>query len=106
MNLHNEIMNLQCRVPKDANINQQLSWTEGHKQARHDAAELANAADAELERLLKICMTAKEALYSGARDDLEVADMLEAAFLTPNVELRGQAAFGEAPLERRVGGGV
>jgi len=44
---------------------------------------MCQAAD-ELERLRKICMTAKEALYSGTKDDLEVADMLEAAFLTPN----------------------
>ena len=45
----------------------------------------------EIERLRKICMSAKEALYSGAKDDLEVADMLEAAFLTPNAFVTGLA---------------
>jgi len=61
MNLHGKIMNLQCSVPKDANINQALSWKEGHKQARHDAAELANAADAEIEQLRLAEEGAKEA---------------------------------------------
>lgn len=45
---------------------------------------MQRAAD-EIDRLRKICMAAKEALYAGTKDDFEVADMLEAAFLTPNV---------------------
>lgn len=51
MSLHDDIMNLRCEVPKDANANQALSFKCGHKQARHAAAELANTVDAELERL-------------------------------------------------------
>jgi len=51
----------------------------------YSGAQMALAA-AEIARLRKICMTAKEALYLGTKDDLEVADMLEAALLTPNAK--------------------
>lgn len=57
--------------------------------AQNDAdLTMCQAAD-EIDRLRKICMTAKEALYAGTKDDFEVADMLEAAFLTPNAIVRG-----------------
>lgn len=42
--LHSEIMNLPCDVSKyDAEPNQRLAMKEGHRDARHAAAELANS---------------------------------------------------------------
>lgn len=50
--LHDRIMNLPCDADQiGSNINHRLSFKLGHKAARHAAAELANAADAELQRL-------------------------------------------------------
>jgi hypothetical protein len=46
--LYAKIMNLQCHVPQDANINQRLAFKEGHKQARHQATELICEMEAEL----------------------------------------------------------
>lgn len=50
MSLHGDIMNLACGdLPAEvAHDNARLALKVGHKQARHAAAELANAADAEL----------------------------------------------------------
>lgn len=46
--IHSAIMNIPCVTPRDANINQQLSFKEGHKQARHQAAELVESKMARL----------------------------------------------------------
>jgi hypothetical protein len=46
--LYAKIMNLQCHVPQDANINQRLAFKEGHKQARHQATELICEMEADL----------------------------------------------------------
>ena len=54
MNLHGQIMNLQCKPANmDAEPNQKLAYKVGHRDARHAAAELALKADAEIERLRK-----------------------------------------------------
>ena len=41
--LHNAVMNIPAVPPKDANINQVMSYKIGHRDARHAAAELALA---------------------------------------------------------------
>ncbi len=41
--LHNEIMNLPCKVPADYDIKQRLAYKVGHRDARHAAAELVAA---------------------------------------------------------------
>lgn len=41
--LHNTIMNLPCAAPKEYDINQRLAYQAGHRDARHAAADLANA---------------------------------------------------------------
>jgi hypothetical protein len=50
MNLHNEIMNINCAVGHAYAANQ-TAYKMGHRDARHAAAELALRADAEIERL-------------------------------------------------------
>lgn len=47
MSLHNDIMNIPCIPPADANINQQLSYKYGHRDARHAAVELVAQQDAD-----------------------------------------------------------
>ena len=62
MNLHGQIMNLNC-VPTnmDAEPAQRLAYKVGHRDARHAAAELALTADAGIELL----STALRGLLSG-----------------------------------------
>jgi hypothetical protein len=43
-NLHGEIMNIRCETPKALSINERLAYQQGHRDARHAAADLANAA--------------------------------------------------------------
>ena len=50
-NLHGEIMNLPCDKEMLPWSNTREAYMHGHRDARHAAAELANAADAEIERL-------------------------------------------------------
>jgi hypothetical protein len=50
MNLHGQIMNLSCDTPRFGRTTTK-HYKEGHRDARHAAAELALAADAEIERL-------------------------------------------------------
>jgi hypothetical protein len=45
--LHDQIMHLPCTPPKDANVNQAISYRAGHRDARHAAAELAAAYEAD-----------------------------------------------------------
>lgn len=73
MSLHDDIMNLRCDVPKDANVNQALSFKYGHKQAQHAAAELANSADSELERL-RARVAELEAQQDPTTDDISAQD--------------------------------
>ena len=78
MSLHDDIMNLRCDTPKDANVNQAISFKYGHKQARHAAAELAKQADTEIERLhaenrmlqqsLEEAVNIHRAMFSTARE--------------------------------------
>ena len=52
MNLHGKIVNLQPdqrRIPEQAGW--AAIWKDGHRDARHAAAELANKADAEIAKL-------------------------------------------------------
>jgi len=49
MNLHNEIMNINC-TPGHAYAANQAAYKLGHRDARHAAAELALKADAEIEK--------------------------------------------------------
>jgi len=42
--LHSQIMNLQCHPDEGAGVNYALAFRMGHKQARHNAAELVQAA--------------------------------------------------------------
>lgn len=53
MDLHSQLMNLPCNAlhAGSPQADVQRAYQEGHKRARHDAAELANAADIELARL-------------------------------------------------------
>lgn len=53
MNLHTMIMNLACNELHAGSPEKEVqrAYGEGHKCARHDAAELASMADAEIERL-------------------------------------------------------
>jgi len=48
--LHAQIMNLPCMPDESAGINHALAFKMGHKQARHAAAELAQAATAQGEQ--------------------------------------------------------
>jgi catalase len=48
MNYHGRIMNIPINHPKAMTSE---NYKEGHRDARHDAAEIANEADAEIERL-------------------------------------------------------
>ena len=96
MSLHGEIMNLQCQVPADVGINQAHAWKNGHKQARHAAAELVTAADSELDRLRelerRVAKRCAEAVQSWAPELREL--------LTHNAELCGGPS---GPSERAPG---
>ncbi|QQE90232.1 Lar family restriction alleviation protein [Azotobacter chroococcum] len=50
--LHDQIMRLPCTPPKDANVNQSISYKSGHRDARHAAAELAAEHEAEQQQEL------------------------------------------------------
>lgn len=53
MNYHAQIMNLgaNCTHAGSPREDVMRAYMEGHKRARHEAAEIANEADAEIERL-------------------------------------------------------
>jgi hypothetical protein len=54
MSLHDKIMNLPCRVPDNRANSGVACYQQGHRDARHAAAELALTADALLEALQRI----------------------------------------------------
>jgi hypothetical protein len=61
MSFHNEIMNLLCVIPPGlSQLNTHHLYQIGHRDARHAAAELANKADAEIERLHELARDACE----------------------------------------------
>lgn len=49
MDLHSQIMNMNCDPPvnMEAEPNQRLAYKTGHRDARHEAAELALSVDVE-----------------------------------------------------------
>lgn len=95
MNLHGQIMNLPCNELHAGSPKQEVqrAYGEGHKRARRAAAELANEADAEIERLREALQTIRLATCdytTGTRASLEAANKLATnALKTPNAELRG-----------------
>jgi hypothetical protein len=55
MALHNKIMNIRAKPPKTWEVPAwRVAFKQGHKQARHDAAELALRADALADELREI----------------------------------------------------
>jgi hypothetical protein len=52
MTLHNKIMNIPCEPDRLAWTNNGLAYKQGHKSARHAAAELAVKAEDEIDRLI------------------------------------------------------
>ena len=67
MNLHNLIMNIPC-VSASSGSTKKANYNEGHRDARHAAAELALTADAEIVKLRKALQFAQSgfALAYGA----------------------------------------
>lgn len=57
MDLHGQIMNIPAIVPKANSSNYEIVFKEGHKAARHAAAEIALKADAEIARLRDVLET-------------------------------------------------
>lgn len=67
MNLHSAIMNLPCDVPEDYNhLVTRVIYKEGHKAARHAAAELAIQADKVIERVVHERQALADAIYEAA----------------------------------------
>jgi len=61
--LHDQIMNLPCKPENmDSEPNQRLAYKVGHRDARHAAAELAQAQDATIRALLADLERAEKAL--------------------------------------------
>lgn len=52
--LHADIMNIQCHIPTGFGIAEKLAYKEGHKYARHVAAELAITSGTKSDNKLKI----------------------------------------------------
>lgn len=75
MNLHNEIMNIPANIILDGpegvgNVSQNpyIAYKEGHRDARHDAAELSLKYEAYIERLESELRIASD--YSGFEVDI------------------------------------
>lgn len=60
--LHDKIMRMPCTPPNDANINQALSYKSGHRDARHAAAELAAAHEADAQQATPVAEEIENAL--------------------------------------------
>jgi len=56
MDMHGQIMNLQCTIPGTLALNEHRAYKIGHRDARHAAAELALKADALAQALRDILM--------------------------------------------------
>jgi hypothetical protein len=83
MSYHGRMMNLQPDPDFQYSDAYGVDYRTGHRDARHAAAEIANEADVEIERLrwliaemlpfVKLCRTAYRA---GPRSDIEATDAL------------------------------
>lgn len=56
MNLHNEIMNIQCKLKREAfrEDHHFHAYKIGHKESHHSAAELSLKAEARIEELVEV----------------------------------------------------
>jgi len=79
-NLHGQIMNIQCQNPPPISLSsgftaqrEAQAYKEGHRDARHAAAELAIKADSQAEEMLEALRTAALALAWASVRHKEVA---------------------------------
>lgn len=95
-NLHSQIMNLPCKPPDHLGANQRIGYRLGHKDARHDAAELAGATEAMVDAMCQ----AVPALHP-----LDAQAALEAALGTMAITERAWPKEPEAGRQEDMGQG-
>ena len=66
MGLHGRIINILADANKTGTDDPRIAYLHGHRDARHAAAELAIAADAEIERLRAALQTISKTAGTGA----------------------------------------